>query len=127
MPRSSQHPKSDTFNFRIDSTLKAAFVAATEADDKPAAQVLRDFMRAYVKQKAQRAFGAEAQRQSRAIAARASELDSDESAVLRELDAYLERDDFADEWKPSISPAAPAPGTIRRRSADREPSDPRDA
>jgi hypothetical protein len=43
MPRASQHPKGETFNFRIDSELNAAFTAATEAEDRPAAQVLRDF------------------------------------------------------------------------------------
>ena len=46
MPRTSQHPKETSFNLRIDPTLKAAFTSATEAVDKPAAQVVRDFMRA---------------------------------------------------------------------------------
>ena len=36
MPRVSQHPKADSFNFRIDPALKAAFTQATEAEDKPA-------------------------------------------------------------------------------------------
>jgi hypothetical protein len=35
-----------------------------EAEDKPAAQVLRDFMRAYVQQRERRAFEADARRQS---------------------------------------------------------------
>jgi hypothetical protein len=48
MPRASQHAKEQTFNFRVDPELKSAFQAATEADDKPAAQVLREFMRGYV-------------------------------------------------------------------------------
>jgi hypothetical protein len=48
MPRTSGHPKEETFNFRVPADLKAAFKAATEAADRPAAQVLRDFMRAYV-------------------------------------------------------------------------------
>jgi hypothetical protein len=43
MPRTSQRPKESSFNFRIDPALKAAFSQATEAEDKPAAQVLRDF------------------------------------------------------------------------------------
>jgi hypothetical protein len=46
MPRTTQHPKETSFNLRIAPHLKAAFTAATEADDKPAAQVLREFMRA---------------------------------------------------------------------------------
>jgi len=99
MPRTSQHPKGGTFNFRIDPALKAAFTAATEADDKPAAQVLRDFMRTYVKQKEDRAFAAEARRQSLAIAARSRDPGSDDHASLRELEALVDEDAFADEWK----------------------------
>ena len=99
MPRVSQHPKASTFNFRIDPTLKAAFTAATEADDKPAAQVLRDFMRSYVRHRERRALEAEARRQSRAIAARARDSHGDEHAVMREIEAELDRDDFADAWK----------------------------
>lgn len=99
MPRSSQHPKDTSFNLRIDPALKAAFTAATEAADKPAAQVLREFMRAYVKQRERRAFEAEAQRQSAAIAERARDPASDEHAALREIAAELERDDFEDEWR----------------------------
>ena len=56
MPRDSQHPKDESFNFRVDPKLKAAFQSATEAEDKPAAQVLREFMRAYVERHRQRAF-----------------------------------------------------------------------
>lgn len=99
MPRTSEHPKQDSFNFRIDPALKAAFVAAAEAEDKPAASLLRDFMRAYVARRERRVFTVEAQRQSRAIARRASDPESDEARVLRELDALLEADDFSAEWK----------------------------
>ena len=99
MPRTSQYPKESSFNFRIDPALKAAFTAATEAEDKPAAQVLRAFMRAYVKQRERRAFEAEARRQSLAIAQRARDPNSDDYAVMREIEAEFERDDFADEWK----------------------------
>lgn len=56
-------------------------------------------MRAYVKQRERRAFEAEAHRQSRAIAERAKEPNSDEYAVMREIEADLDRDDFAGEWK----------------------------
>jgi len=97
MPRNSQHPKEDTFNFRIDPALKAEFQAATEAEDKPAAQVLRDFMRAYIERRKRLEFAAEAQRQSAAIAARAADPASDEAAVMRELDANLAG--LADEWR----------------------------
>jgi len=48
MPRTSRHKKEENFNFRVPADLKAAFKAATESADLPAAQVIRDFMRAYV-------------------------------------------------------------------------------
>jgi hypothetical protein len=83
MPRLSQHPKEESFNFRIDPKLKAEFQTATEAEDKPAAQVLRDFMRAYVEQQQERAFAAEARRQSRLLAERAGDPASDEAEVMR--------------------------------------------
>lgn len=89
MPRTSRHPKETSFNLRIDPALKAAFTAATEAEDKPAAQVVRDFMRAYVKQRERRAFEAEARRQSLEAAKAAADPTSDEYAVMREVEAEL--------------------------------------
>jgi predicted DNA-binding protein len=99
MPKTNQHPKGETFNFRVDPALKAAFTAATEADDRPAAQVLRDFMRIYVKQKEDQAFAAEAHRQSLAIAARSRDPGSDDHASLTELEVLVDEDAFRDEWK----------------------------
>ncbi len=99
MPRTSHHPKESSFNFRIDPVLKAEFTAATEAADKPAAQVLREFMRVYVQRRRHRAFTAEARRQSREAAERARDPGSDEYVVMREIAAELDRDDFAAEWK----------------------------
>lgn len=83
MPRLSARPKVDSFNFRVDPELKAAFTAATAEDDKPAGQVLRDFMRAYVERRRDRAATAEARRQSRLLAERAADPDSDEAEVMR--------------------------------------------
>jgi hypothetical protein len=51
MRRTTVVPKEENFNFRVGADLKAAFRAATEAADRPAAQVIRDFMRAYVEQR----------------------------------------------------------------------------
>lgn len=48
MSRISSHLKEESFNFRVPAELKAAFQKATEKADRPAAQVIRDFMRAYV-------------------------------------------------------------------------------
>jgi hypothetical protein len=90
--------KESSFHFRIDPALKAAFSAAAEAEDKPAAQILRTFMRLYVQQRQRHAFAAEADRQSRAIAARADIPGNDEYSVMREIEAELDRDDFAESW-----------------------------
>jgi hypothetical protein len=83
MSRASVRPKVESFNFRVDPELKAAFTAATAEEDKPAGQVLRDFMRTYVAQQRERAFAAEAQRHSRLIAKRAADPASDEAEVMR--------------------------------------------
>ena len=99
MPRISQQLKADSFNFRIDPALKVAFTHATESEDKPAAQVLREFMRAYVERSNRKAFEVEARRQSRAAADRARDPQSDEAQSLRDMEALLDADEFADEWK----------------------------
>ena len=56
MPRTSRTPKESSFTFRIDPAPKAAYTAATEAEDKPAAQVVREFMRSFVKRREREAF-----------------------------------------------------------------------
>ena len=99
MPRTSQHPKESSFNFRIDPALKAAFTQATEAEDKPAAQVLRDFMRAYVKRRERRAFDTEARRQSLEAAKHRRNPRSDDNVSLKEFESILDEDPFVDEWK----------------------------
>ncbi len=96
MPRTTRQPNETSFNLRVDPTLKAAFTAAAEAEDKPAAQILRDFMRLYVRRRERAAFAAEARRQSVLVAERAQDLKSDEYAVMRELEAELEDESF---WK----------------------------
>ncbi len=81
MPRASGRPKVDSFNFRVDPE-KATFTAATAKEDKPAGQVLRDFMRGYVERQQDRAAAAEARRQSRRLAESAADPGSDEAAVM---------------------------------------------
>lgn len=83
MPRTSARPKVESFNFRVDPELKAAFTAAVAAEDRPAGQVLRDFMRAYVERRKKHALAPEAQRQSRLLAERAADPGSDEAEVMR--------------------------------------------
>lgn len=85
MPRASSQARDDTFNFRVDPVLKADFQAAVRAQDRAAAQVIRDFMREYVQRQRRRDFLAEAERESREIAELAADPDSDEAQVLREL------------------------------------------
>ncbi|MGH7104211.1 MAG: hypothetical protein ACREFJ_17655 [Acetobacteraceae bacterium] len=94
MPRTSQHTKETSFNFRLEPALKTAFTKATEAEDKPAAQVLRDFMRAYVKHRERRAFEVDARRQSLEAAERARDPGSDEYAIMREIEGQLEDESF---------------------------------
>lgn len=47
--------KTEALNFRVESELKAAFVAACKANDVNAAQVLRAAMRQYLKDNGQAA------------------------------------------------------------------------
>jgi hypothetical protein len=89
MPRTSQHPKDASFNLRIDPALKAAFAAAAQEEDKPAAQVVREFMRDYVKQRERRVFAAEARRQSLRLAEAARDPNSEEAQVTREIEAEM--------------------------------------
>ena len=99
MPTTKRKTKETSFNLRIDSALKAAFTAAAEAEEKPAAQVVRDFMRTYVQMRERRLFEAEARRQSREAAAAARDPSSKEHAMLKEIEAEFDRDDFAADWK----------------------------
>ena len=82
MPRTSVRPKVESFNFRVDPELKAAFAAATAEEDRPAGQVLRDFMRGYVARRQERVLDAEAKRQSRIVAEQAADPSSDEAQVM---------------------------------------------
>lgn len=99
MPRVSQHPKETSFNMRLDAKLKAAFTKAAEAEDKPAAQVVRTFMRAYVERSRRRASEAAARRQSLEAAEYARNPRSDEYAVMREIEAELADESF---WADSL-------------------------
>jgi hypothetical protein len=68
MAQTHQPRKGDTLNLRVDPALKAEFTAATETENKPVAEVLREFMRSYVQRARRRRFAAEARRQSRLVA-----------------------------------------------------------
>ncbi len=68
MPQAVAQPKESTLNLRIDAALKSEFTAAVEAEDRPAAEVLRMLMRRYIEEAHRRRFAAEARRQSQLIA-----------------------------------------------------------
>ena len=99
MPRTSSNRKGETFTFRLDPALKAALTRSAEDERMQTADLIRQLVRDHLAAKERRAFEAEARRQSLAIAQRARDPDSDEALVLREIEAALDRDDFASEWK----------------------------
>jgi hypothetical protein len=78
MPKTMASSRETTFNLRIDAALKAEFAAAVEAEDQPAAEVLRSMMRDYVDAARQRRFMTEARKQSQLIAS-----SEDEAEVMR--------------------------------------------
>ena len=77
----------------------AHVAAATEAEDKPAAQVLREFMRRYVAERARAAFLVEADRQMRAVNARSLDPTTDEYAVAQDVEAAFGEVWRDDAWK----------------------------
>jgi hypothetical protein len=78
MPATEERGKEATLNLRVDAELKAEFVSAVEAEERPAAEVLRALMRNYVEEARRRRFAAEARRQSQLVAA-----SKDEAEVMR--------------------------------------------
>jgi len=78
MPVTEDRAKEATLNLRVDQALKAEFTSAVEAEDRPAAEVLRGLMRNYVEESRRRRFAAEARRQSQLVAA-----SGDETEVMR--------------------------------------------
>ncbi|MFZ2105328.1 MAG: hypothetical protein WAV18_08075 [Roseiarcus sp.] len=96
MPRTSRRLKEISFNLRIDPALKAASTAATEAEDKPVAQVLRD-LRTHVERRERRVLEADARRQSLEAAKLARDPNSDKHAVIGEIKAELADESFWNE------------------------------
>jgi hypothetical protein len=97
MPRTAADPKADSLTFRIPPTLKADLAAIAEKEAKPIGEVLRELIRERIKEERRREFEEEARRQCEMLNAAAQDPNSDEAAVMRELDAHLES--LADEWK----------------------------
>jgi hypothetical protein len=97
MPRTTNDPKAGSLTFRIPPVLKADLAAIAAKEVKPIGELLRELIRERIKQERRREFEAEARRQCLEANAAAQDPDSDEAAVMRELDIHL--DPLADEWK----------------------------
>ena len=93
MARTSADPNTDVLTLRIPPALKAAFTEIAVEEAKPVGELLRELIRERVMQKQRREFEAEARRQCLVINAVAQDPNSDEAAVMRELDANF--DEFA--------------------------------
>jgi len=91
--------KADTFTFRLDPALKSALRRAAKEERLPPAELLRLLVREHLARKARGAFEAEARRQSLLVAGGLADPAGDEAQVMREIEAGLHRDDFADTWK----------------------------
>jgi antitoxin component of RelBE/YafQ-DinJ toxin-antitoxin module len=89
--------KTETITFRIDAALKDEFTEIAEEVHKPVGELLRELVRAHIKQKKRREFEAEARRQSLECAAAAADPDSDDAQVMREMEAHFA--DVMREWK----------------------------
>ncbi len=97
MPRTNTASKTEILTFRIDADLKAALSEIAEAESKPVGELMRELIRRRIARKHRGEFEAEARRQSLEAAAAARDPNSDEAAVMRELEADIE--EFAAEWK----------------------------
>ena len=97
MPRTTTDPKGDSLTFRIPPALKADLAAIADKEAKPIGEVLRELIRNRIKQERRRQFEAEARRQAELLNAAAQDPNSDEAAVMREIEANF--DEFAStEW-----------------------------
>ena len=97
MARTTQEPKHEIITFRVTPALKAAFARIAEQERKPVGELLREMIRERVSRSRRKEFEVEAHRQSLEAATAAQDPNSDEAAVMRELEANF--DEFAKEWK----------------------------
>ena len=97
MPRTSAETKADILTFRLPPALKADLAALAQKEAKPIGALLRELIRARVKQEERREFEAEARRACDILNAAAQDPTSDEAHILRELDTHL--DSLAAEWQ----------------------------
>lgn len=87
MARTSSDPKGDVITFRVSPSLKTALAEVAERESKPVGELLRELVRAGLARVPPADFEAEARRQSMIIAKAAGDPNSDEAAIMRELEA----------------------------------------
>jgi predicted DNA-binding protein len=97
MARTNGDPNTDVITLRIPPALKAALAEIATQEEKPVGELLRELIRQRVEEKEQREFEIEARRQCLEANAAAQDANSDEAAVMRELEVDME--DFSKEWK----------------------------
>ena len=85
MAPSTARSSEATFNLRVDAALKAEFAAVVDAEDRPAAEVIRTLMRRYIEEARRRRFAAEARRQSQLVAA--SEFEAEVMRWIQDVSA----------------------------------------
>ncbi|MGH9382503.1 MAG: ribbon-helix-helix protein, CopG family [Thermoanaerobaculia bacterium] len=90
MPRTTAPAKPHVVTFRIDPRMKADLEELAERESRPVGEVLRELVREHVDRQRRREFEAEAHRQSLELAAAARDPDSDEAAMLRQLDVLFD-------------------------------------
>ena len=69
MPTTADRSTADTITIRLERKLKNDFITASRTENRPASEVLRDLMMAYVEDRERKRFEAEAHRESKLIAA----------------------------------------------------------
>jgi hypothetical protein len=77
MPTAPDRSIADTITIRLERKLKDEFITAAKTENRPASEVLRDLMLAYVEDRERQRFEAEAHRESKLIAAAFDEKEVD--------------------------------------------------
>ncbi|HVH74127.1 MAG TPA: hypothetical protein VM755_04355 [Stellaceae bacterium] len=90
MARRSVGAEIDMVTFRVDRRLKAAIAEIAEEESKPLGELLRELVQDRVEARRRREFEVEARRQSLLLAEAARDPNSDEAAIMRELDANFD-------------------------------------
>jgi len=90
MARTSNDPKGDIITFRVSPSLKTALTKLAEREARPVGELLRELVRARLDRAPPADFEAEARRQAPELAAAARDPNSDEAAIMRELDAAFD-------------------------------------